>query len=53
MVCGSFDRKVQLYDIESGKITSIIRGHSGSVKCVFILEKKGIVISAGYDTSIR
>ena len=53
MVSGSFDRKVQLYNVDTGKITSIILGHSGSVKCVFILEKKGLVISAGYDTSIR
>ena len=53
LVSGSFDRKVLVYDINSGKLMRTIKGHTGSVKCVFVLEKKGIIISAGYDTSAR
>ena len=53
LATGSFDRKVGLYDIDTGKLVRTIKGHSGSIKCVFLLEKKNLVISAGYDTSIR
>ena len=31
----------------------IITGHAGSVRCVHIIEEKGIVLSGSYDTSIR
>jgi len=53
VVSGSFDRKVQLRNVNTGKICKVIKGHSGSVKCVFVLEKRGLVISGSYDTSVR
>lgn len=31
----------------------VITGHAGSIRCVCILEKQGIVLSGSYDTSIR
>ena len=31
----------------------VITGHAGSIRCVCILEERGIVLSGSYDTSIR
>lgn len=51
---GSKDRKVRFINSTSGKdVSPLIKGHVGSIKCVFICEKKRIVLSGSYDTSIR
>ncbi|XP_076443004.1 F-box and WD repeat domain containing protein 10B-like [Babylonia areolata] len=51
---GSRDRKVRFIDCESGKdYGPVITGHAGSVRCVQLCEKKGMVFSGSYDTSIR
>ncbi|KAK6187846.1 hypothetical protein SNE40_005781 [Patella caerulea] len=51
---GSKDRKVRFLDAVSGKEKGpLITGHAGSIRCVFICEKKGMVFSGSYDTSIR
>lgn len=63
---GSKDRKVRFIDNTSGRehkrMTKgestddelpVITGHAGSIRCVCILEKQGIVLSGSYDTSIR
>ncbi|XP_046584834.1 LOW QUALITY PROTEIN: CMT1A duplicated region transcript 1 protein-like [Haliotis rubra] len=51
---GSKDRKVRFIDCESGKEKGpVITGHAGSVRCTFLCEKKGIVLSGSYDTSVR
>ncbi|KAL8573173.1 hypothetical protein ACOMHN_036158 [Nucella lapillus] len=51
---GSRDRKVRFIDCESGKDHGpLITGHAGSVRCVHLCEKKGLVFSGSYDTSIR
>ncbi|ESO89089.1 hypothetical protein LOTGIDRAFT_154169 [Lottia gigantea] len=51
---GSKDRKVRFLDAVSGKEKGpLITGHAGSIRCVFICEDKGFVLSGSYDTSIR
>ncbi|XP_052785780.1 uncharacterized protein LOC128221253 isoform X3 [Mya arenaria] len=64
---GSKDRKVRFIDNtsarehkrmskgepgEDGELP-VITGHAGSIRCVCIIEKQGVVLSGSYDTSIR
>ncbi|KAK3759040.1 hypothetical protein RRG08_022029 [Elysia crispata] len=51
---GSKDRKVRFIDCDSGKETGpLITGHAGSVRCCFLAQNKGVVLSGSYDTSVR
>ena len=50
---GSYDRRVRLIDASTGKCDRTIQGHAGSIRCVYVSEERGIVLSGGYDTSIR
>ena len=50
---GSYDRRVRLIDSSTGKCDRTIQGHAGSIRCVYVSEERGIVLSGGYDTSIR
>ncbi|XP_060063470.1 F-box and WD repeat domain containing protein 10B-like [Ylistrum balloti] len=51
---GSKDRKVRFIERESGKEQGpVITGHAGSVRCVYLCEDDGYVLSGSYDTSIR
>ncbi|XP_072044586.1 F-box and WD repeat domain containing protein 10B-like isoform X2 [Amphiura filiformis] len=51
---GSFDRHVRLVDIATGhEVGPLMTGHAGSVKCVYINEARGFVLSGSYDMSIR
>ncbi|KAL3876526.1 hypothetical protein ACJMK2_034367 [Sinanodonta woodiana] len=63
---GSKDRKVRFIDSESGREplfdsepgkepskAPVITGHAGSVRCVYLVSDKEIVLSGSYDTSIR
>ncbi|RXN02136.1 F-box/WD repeat-containing protein 10 [Acipenser ruthenus] len=54
LAIGSKDRKVRILDVVKAKeVPPTISGHAGSVIVVFICEQRGVVISAGYDLSIR
>ncbi|NXP11984.1 FBW10 protein, partial [Thinocorus orbignyianus] len=51
---GSADRKVRLLDMSGMKeVPPLISGHAGSIKALFLHEKKGFVLSASFDLSIR
>ncbi|NXW36365.1 FBW10 protein, partial [Phaetusa simplex] len=51
---GSADRKVRLLDISGMKeVPPLLSGHAGSIKALFLHEKKGFVLSASFDLSIR
>ena len=50
---GSYDRRVRLIDASTGKCDRTVQGHAGSIRCVYVSEERGIVLSGGYDTSIR
>ena len=51
---GSFDKKVRFIDLKSAsEKTSVIQGHTGSIKCIYICEAKRVVITGSYDTTIR
>ncbi|KAM4623589.1 F-box/WD repeat-containing protein 10-like [Polymixia lowei] len=51
---GSKDRRVHLLNVASKEeVTPVIKGHAGSVRAVLLCEDRGLVISAGYDLSIR
>lgn len=51
---GSKDRKVRFIESESGKDKGpVITGHAGSIRCVYLMEKRGMILSGSYDTSIR
>ncbi|KAM9258135.1 F-box and WD repeat domain containing protein 10B [Cariama cristata] len=51
---GSADRKVRLFDVLGMKeVPPLLAGHAGSIKALFLNEKKGFVLSASFDLSIR
>ncbi|XP_042559311.1 F-box/WD repeat-containing protein 10 [Clupea harengus] len=53
-VMGSKDRVVRLVDVVAQKeVLPAMHGHAGSIHAVLLCEAKGMVISAGYDLSIR
>uniref|UniRef100_A0A8C8VQK8 F-box domain-containing protein n=1 Tax=Pelusios castaneus TaxID=367368 RepID=A0A8C8VQK8_9SAUR len=54
LAIGSMDRKVRFLDVlELKEVPPVIGGHAGSIKAVFLNEKKGFVLSASFDLSIR
>ncbi|XP_034646153.1 CMT1A duplicated region transcript 1 protein [Trachemys scripta elegans] len=54
LAIGSLDRKVRFLDVlELKEVPPVISGHAGSIKAVFLNEKKGFVLSASFDLSIR
>ncbi|XP_009571579.1 PREDICTED: F-box/WD repeat-containing protein 10-like, partial [Fulmarus glacialis] len=51
---GSADRKVRLLGMPGMKeVPPLLSGHAGSIKALFLNEKKGFVLSASFDLSIR
>ncbi|XP_009878324.1 PREDICTED: CMT1A duplicated region transcript 1 protein [Charadrius vociferus] len=51
---GSADRKVRLLAMSAMKeVPPLLSGHAGSIKALFLNEKKGFVLSASFDLSIR
>ncbi|XP_022092687.1 CMT1A duplicated region transcript 1 protein-like [Acanthaster planci] len=51
---GSFDRHVRFLDVATGHDTGpVITGHAGSIKCLYINDREGYVLSGSFDTSIR
>ncbi|NXS48205.1 FBW10 protein, partial [Balaeniceps rex] len=51
---GSADRKVRLLGMSGMKeVPPPLSGHAGSIKALFLNEKKGFVLSASFDLSIR
>ncbi|NXA21920.1 FBW10 protein, partial [Ibidorhyncha struthersii] len=51
---GSADRKVRLLGMSAMKeVPPLLSGHAGSIKALFLNEKKGFVLSASFDLSIR
>ncbi|NXV22667.1 FBW10 protein, partial [Cepphus grylle] len=51
---GSADRKVRLLDMSGMKeVPPLLSGHAGSIKALFLHEKKGFILSASFDLSIR
>ncbi|XP_054702994.1 F-box and WD repeat domain containing protein 10B [Grus americana] len=51
---GAADRKVRLLGMSRMKeVPPLLSGHAGSIKALFLNEKKGFVLSAGFDLGIR
>ncbi|KAF1629180.1 F-box/WD repeat-containing protein 10, partial [Eudyptes filholi] len=51
---GSADRKVRFLGTSGMKeVPPLLSGHAGSIKALFLNEKKGFVLSASFDLSIR
>ncbi|NXN75671.1 FBW10 protein, partial [Himantopus himantopus] len=51
---GSADRKVRLLGMSAMKeVPPLLSGHAGSIRALFLNEKKGFVLSASFDLSIR
>ncbi|XP_036401463.1 CMT1A duplicated region transcript 1 protein [Megalops cyprinoides] len=51
---GSNDRLVRLLDVKTMKERPpVMQGHAGSIRAVHLCEDRGLVISAGYDLTIR
>ena len=53
MPIASFDRRIRMLDVKSGRCEKTISEHVGSVKSVYANEEKGMVLSGSFDTSIR
>ncbi len=50
----SMDKKINFIDLKTSiERVSSIQGHSGTIKCLYICESRGIVITGSYDTSVR
>lgn len=50
----SLDQKVRFIDVKTGvERPPTIQGHAGSVKSMYMYEKKRLLITGSYDTSIR
>lgn len=50
----SMDKKIRFIDLKtSAERLSTIQGHSGTIKCIYICETRGILITGSYDTSVR
>lgn len=50
----SLDKKIRFFDLKtSSERVSAIQGHSGTVKCLYVCESKGILVTGSYDTSVR
>ena len=49
----SSDRKVRLYEVDTGECEKVLVGHSGSLKAVYIDAEDEYAVSCGYDTTIR
>ncbi|NXX44397.1 FBW10 protein, partial [Tricholaema leucomelas] len=51
---GSADRQVRLFDMsEMREVPPLLSGHAGSIKALFLNEKKGFLLSTSFDLSIR
>ncbi|NXU55296.1 FBW10 protein, partial [Turnix velox] len=51
---GSADRKVRFLEMSTMKeVPPLLSGHAGSIKALFLHEKKGFVLSTSFDLSIR
>lgn len=50
----SLDQKLRFIDLKTAQERPLtIQGHAASIRCVYIYEKKRIVITGSYDTSVR
>lgn len=50
--CGG-DRQVYYWDVASGRVIRKFRGHDSEVNAVKFNEYSSVVVSAGYDRSVR
>lgn len=54
MAVGSKDCMLRLFSVASTKeIAPVLKGHVGSIRAVLLCEDRDLVISGGYDFSIR
>uniref|UniRef100_A0A8C9JZZ1 F-box domain-containing protein n=1 Tax=Panthera tigris altaica TaxID=74533 RepID=A0A8C9JZZ1_PANTA len=54
LVAVSSNRKIQLLDvIQVKEVPIVFQGHAGSVRALFLCEKKNFLLSGSYDLSIR
>ncbi|CAI9725629.1 CMT1A duplicated region transcript 1 [Octopus vulgaris] len=54
LAVSSEDHKIRFINATTGKdIGPTISGHAGSIHCLHLCEKKRIILSGSYDTSIR
>ena len=53
LVTGASDNTIRIWDLNSGKEETRLLGHTGSVSSLDYRAETGILISAGFDTSVR
>ncbi|GFE53760.1 WD G-beta repeat containing protein, putative [Babesia ovis] len=53
IVSGSADGTVYLYDVKSGRIIDILRGHSENVNCVQVNPQGTLLATSGIDSHIQ
>ena len=50
----TFDKKINFIDLRNNQErVSPIQGHAGTIKCLYISESKGTIVTGSFDTSIR
>ncbi len=52
VVSGSSDRRLRVWDVESGQTLQTLKGHSGSVRSVAVLDSRRVV-SGSSDRTFR
>jgi mitogen-activated protein kinase organizer 1 len=50
--CGG-DRQVYYWDVSTGRVIRKFRGHDGEVNAVKFNDSSSVVVSAGFDRSLR
>lgn len=51
---GTWDAKVRFIDLKTACDKPVyVKGHAGSIRCVFVNEAQNFVLTGSYDTSIR
>ena len=52
LCCGS-DSNINVYEIESGKITKTLTGHTGLIRFLLLLDNLDNLLSSSDDSTIR
>ena len=50
--CGS-DATINIYEIETGKITKTLAGHTGLIRFLLMLDNQDTLLSSSDDSTIR
>ena len=53
VVSGSYDKKLKVWDVETGECVGTLKGHSWTVNCVAISPDGRRVVSGSWDNTLK